>query len=198
MARTRSVPKSKKKLGGAKDEQGHRVDKVAAVQALADSMRTSSAFFLTEYRGMSVNDLADLRVALGKQSAQLKIAKNTLATIAAKQAGIDGLEAMLQGPTALAFASGDAVLAAKEINDFAKRQPLLVLKGAVLEGQVFDAEGAKAIASLESREVMLSRVAGLFKASLQQAANLFAAPLNKLGAGLAQYKDKLAGSGEAA
>lgn len=198
MARTKSAPKSRKKLGGAKTEDGHRADKVAAVKDLTERLTGSNAVFVTEYRGLTVSDLAELRRALAKQSADLKISKNTLTTIAARNAGVDGLEAMLDGPTALAFANGDAVLAAKEINDFAKKTPALILKGALLEGQIFDAKGAQKIASLESREVMLTKVAGMMVSPIQKAANLFAAPLNKLGAALAQYKDKLASSGDAA
>lgn len=198
MARTKGGPKSKKKLGGLKNEAGHRIEKVETVQWVAEHLQSSSAVFLTEYRGLTVTELADLRMALAKQAATYKVVKNTLARLAAKQAGLDDLEAMLEGPVAITFAGGDAVLAAKELNDFAKKAPALVLKGALMEGQIFDAAGAKRIATLESREVMLSKAAGMFITPIQQAANLFAAPLNKLGAALASYKDKLAASGEAA
>lgn len=198
VARTKSVTKSRKKLGGGKDADGHRVDKVEAVSTIAQRLTSSSAVFLTEYRGLSVGDLAELRVALAKQGADYKIAKNTLTRIAATKAGVDGLVPMLIGPTAIAFATGDAVLAAKALSDFAKKTPALIIKGALLEGQVFDANGAKAIATLESREVMLTKAAGMFVSPIQKTVNVFAAPINKLGAVLAQYKDKLAASGEAA
>ncbi|MGH2830099.1 MAG: 50S ribosomal protein L10, partial [Actinomycetota bacterium] len=150
------------------------------------------------YRGLTVHELADLRRALAEQGAVYRVIKNTLARIAVKQAEVAELEPMLEGPVAIAFASGDAVLAAKQLSDFAKKVPALVLKGALMEGQVFDAAGAKRIASLESREVMLSKAAGMFITPIQQTANVFAASLNSLGAVLASYKDKLAASGEAA
>lgn len=198
MARSKSAPRTSKKLGGSKTPDGHRSEKVEAVTMIAERMRTANAVFLTEYRGMKVGELAELRVALGKQSADYRIAKNTLTRIAAAQAGIVGLDAILVGPTALTFANGDAVLAAKELSEFAKKVPALVIKGALLEGQVFDADGAKAIASLESREVMLAKAAGMFITPIQQCANVFAASLNNLGAVFAQLKDKLAASEAAA
>ncbi|HEX9706201.1 MAG TPA: 50S ribosomal protein L10 [Steroidobacteraceae bacterium] len=198
MARTRSFPKSQKKLGGAKTPDGHRVTKVEAVAYLTEKLRSSTAVFLTEYRGLTVHELAELRVALSKQDAEYKVAKNTLARIAVKEAGFAELTAMLQGPVAIAFAAGDAVLTAKELTEFAKKAPALVLKGALMEGQVFDEAGAKRIASLESREVMLSKAAGMFITPIQQTVNVFAATLNNFGAVLASYKDKLAASGDAA
>lgn len=198
MARIKGGPKSKKKLGGPKTETGHRTEKVAAVEWVAERLKDSSAVFLTEYRGLTVHELADLRTALLKQEAVYKVVKNSLSRLAVRKAGVDGLEAMLEGPIAIAFASGDAVLAAKELSDFAKKAPALILKGALMEGQVFDAAGAKRIAALESREVMLTKAAGMFVTPIQQAANLFAAGFNQLGAVLASYKDKLAASGEAA
>lgn len=194
MARKGGPPKTRKKLGGPKDDGGHRLAKVEAVAAIADRLRGSTAVFFTEYRGLTVGELADLRRALAKQQTDYKVVKNTLARIAAAQAGFDGLQTYLEGPTAVAFSAGDAVLTAKEIADFAKKAPALVLKGAIMEGQVFDASGAKAIASLESREAMLAKAAGMLISPIQKAANLFAAPINKLGAGLAQYRDKLAAS----
>ena len=198
MARTRSFPKSQKKLGGAKTPDGHRKDKVDAVAYLTDKLRNSAAVFLTEYRGLTVHELADLRVALAKQDSEYKVSKNTLARIAAKEAGFDQLIEMLEGPVAIAFTNGDAVLAAKELSEFAKKAPALLIKGALFEGHVFDAAGAKAIAALESRDVMLSKAAGMFITPIQQTANVFAATLNNFGAVLASYKDKLAASGEAA
>ncbi|MHB8512631.1 MAG: 50S ribosomal protein L10 [Actinomycetota bacterium] len=198
MARTKSAPKTHKKLGGAKTEDGHRLEKVEAVAAIAAKLKGSNAVFLTEYRGLTVHELAELRVALAKQSADYKVAKNTLARIAAKEAGIEGLESMLEGPVALTFANGDAVLAAKELSDFAKKVPALIIKGALLDGVIFDEAGAKRIASLESREVMLQKAAGMFITPIQQCVNVFAASLNNFGSVLAQYKDKLAAQEAAA
>lgn len=198
MARTRSFPKSQKKLGGAKTEDGHRVDKVQAVAYLTDKLTSSTAVFLTEYRGLTVHELKELRTALAKQGTEYKVAKNTLARIAAKQAGLEDLTAMLEGPVALAFAGGDAVVTAKELSEFAKKAPALVVKGALMEGVIYDEAGAKRLASLESREVMLAKAAGMFITPIQQTANVFAATLNNFGAVLASYKDKLAASGDAA
>lgn len=198
MARTKSLPKARKKLGGVKTEDGHRRDKVDAVAYLTDKLQSSAAVFLTEYRGLTVKELADLRVALSKQDAEYKVAKNTLARIAVKQAGFEDLTAMLEGPVAIAFAGGDAVLTAKELSEFAKKSPALIVKGALMEGVIYDEAGAKRLASLESREVMLAKAAGMFITPIQQTANVFAAGLNQFGAVLAAYKDKLAASGDAA
>jgi large subunit ribosomal protein L10 len=192
MAKAKSAPKTRKKLGGAKMEGGHRADKVQAVADVKARLTDSVAVILTEYRGMKVNDLATLRSSLAKDGTDYKVVKNTLATIAARDVGLEDLLEMLQGPTAFAFITGDPVVAAKEIADFAKRQPALVVKGALLEGKVLGADQARKLSTLESREVLLTKTAGLFLSPIQQAANLFAAPLNKLGAGLAALKDKLA------
>jgi large subunit ribosomal protein L10 len=192
MAKAKSAPKTRKKLGGAKTEGGYRADKVQAVADMKARLNESSAIILTEYRGMSVNDLAALRTSLAKGGTDYKVVKNTLATIAARDAGMEDLLELLEGPTAWAFVTGDVVGAAKEIADFAKRQPALVVKGAVLEGRLLPAEAARKLATLESREVLLAKTAGLFITPIQQAANLFAAPFNKLGAALVALKDKLA------
>ena len=193
MAKTKSAPKTRKKLGGAKAPDGHRLTKVEAVANFKERLTSSAAVILTEYRGMRVNELADLRSALSKGGTDYKVVKNTLATIAARDVGMEDLVELLQGPTAFAFVSGDPVVAAKEIADFAKRQPALVMKGVLLEGRVLGGDQARKLATLESREVLLTKAAGMFISPIQQAANLFAAPLNKLGAALAALKDKLEG-----
>lgn len=192
MAKAKSAPKTRKKLGGAKTEGGHRADKVQAVSDMKTRLQESAAIIVTEYRGMTVNDLAALRTSLAKGGTDYKVIKNTLATIAAKDVGMEDLLSLLEGPTAWAFVSGDVVVAAKEIADFAKRQPALVIKGAVLEGRLLEAEAARKLSTLESREVLLAKAAGMFITPIQQAANLFAAPFNKLGAALVALKDKLA------
>jgi large subunit ribosomal protein L10 len=145
---------------------------------------------LTEYRGMKVGELADLRTQLRKVSTDYKVVKNTLATLAVRQVGLEELAAMLEGPVAIAFVDGDPVQAAKEITDFAKRAPTLTLKGGVLAGKVLSEADAKGLATLESREVLLAKTVGMFVSPLQQMANLFAAPLRNLGSALAQLKDK--------
>ena len=153
-----------------------RPDKAAAVAELTDDLRESSAVVLTEYRGLSVKQLTELRRTLGG-NASYAVVKNTLTKIAAKEAGIDGIDQHLVGPSAIAFVKGDPVDAAKGLRDFAKANPALVVKGGLLDGQVVDAETFNKLADLESREVLLSKIAGAMKASLSQAASLFAAPL---------------------
>ncbi len=153
-----------------------RSDKVAAVAELADAFRGSSAIVLTEYRGLSVKQLTDLRRALGV-SASYAIVKNTLTKIAAKEAGVEGIEDHLVGPSAIAFVKGDPVDAAKGLRDFARANPVLVIKGGVLEGKLITADEIKKLADLESREVLLAKMAGVMKAPLMNAVSLLNAPL---------------------
>lgn len=155
-----------------------RPDKAAAVAELKEKFSTCNAAVLTEYRGLTVAELKDLRQQLGTDTSYA-VAKNTLTAIAAKEAGIEGLDDQLTGPTAIAFINGDIAVASKTMRDFAKEQPLLIVKGAVLEGKVMDAETAKKLADLESREVLLSKMAGAMKASMSKAAATFVAPLTK-------------------
>ncbi|MDO4242973.1 MAG: 50S ribosomal protein L10 [Actinomyces sp.] len=155
-----------------------RPDKEAAVAELADKLRQSEAVLLTEYRGMSVAQLQELRRALGGH-AEYTVVKNTLAAIAARQAGLEAFADELKGPSALAFVSGEPVEAAKTLRDFAKGNKQLVLKGGVMDGNVMDATEVDTLASLESREVLLAKAAGAMKASLSKAAYLFAAPASK-------------------
>lgn len=151
-------------------------DKVAAVAELVENFRESNGAVLTEYRGLTVKQLQDLRRSLG-ESASYAVAKNTLTKIAAKEAGIDLSEDLLTGPTAIAFITGDVVEAAKGLRDFAKANPTLVLKGGYLDGKSLDADEIKKLADLESREVLLAKLAGAMKGSLQNAVSLFNAPL---------------------
>jgi len=153
-----------------------RADKEAAVAELVDSFQGSSAAVLTEYRGLSVKQLKDLRRALG-DSATYAIVKNTLTQIAAKQAGVEGVQEMLLGPTAIAFVKGDVVEAAKGLRDFARANPALVLKGGYFEGKSLDAKEIARLADLESREVLLAKLAGGMMATLNQAVYLLNAPL---------------------
>jgi len=152
-----------------------RPDKAAAVAELTQQFRDSSAVVLTEYRGLTVAQLKELRRALGG-NATYAVVKNTLTSIAAKEAGLEGLQAELAGPSAVAFVTGDPVEAAKGLRDFAKANPQLVIKGGVLDGRTLAAEDITKLADLESREVLLAKLAGAFKASLYQAAYLFTAP----------------------
>jgi large subunit ribosomal protein L10 len=151
-------------------------DKVAAVKALADKFREANAVVITEYRGLSVPQLAKLRGEL-RGAATYTVAKNTLTALAAKDAGVEGLDDLFVGPTAIAFVTGDPVEAAKGLKAFAKGNDKLVIKGGVLEGNVISAAEVNKLADLESREVLLAKAAGAMKASLFGAAYLFQAPL---------------------
>ena len=152
-----------------------RPEKAAAVAEIADKFRDSSAAVLTEYRGLTVAQLKELRRSLSG-NATYAVVKNTLTGIAAKEAGVEGLDADLKGPSAIAFVTGDPVEAAKGLRDFAKANPALVIKGGVLDGRPISTAEITKLADLESREVLLAKAAGVFKASLFQAAYLFTAP----------------------
>ena len=155
-----------------------RPDKAAAVEELKEAFSASNATVLTEYRGLTVKDLKELRRSLG-ENATYAVAKNTLAAIAAKEAGIEGLDESLTGPTAIAFVKGDIAAAAKGLRDFAKANPLLVIKGGVLEGKFLDSQAVLKLADLESREVLLAKMAGALQANLAKAAYMLAAPLSQ-------------------
>lgn len=153
-----------------------RPDKAAAVAELTEEFRSSNAAVLTEYRGLTVAQLKELRRTLGAETSYA-VVKNTLTKIAAKEAGIGAFDALLQGPSAIAFVKGDPVEAAKGLRDFAKAHPLLVIKGGIMEGKTLSPAEITKLADLESREVLLAKLAGAMNASLQQAVSLFAAPL---------------------
>ncbi len=153
-----------------------RADKGAAVAEIAEHFRTSTATVLTDYRGLTVAQLTTLRRTLG-ETANYAVVKNTLTKIAAKEAGVEGLDHLLTGPSAVAFIKGDPVEAAKGLRDFAKANPLLVIKGGYMDGKMLSAAEISKLADLESREVLLAKLAGAMKASLSQAAALFQAPL---------------------
>lgn len=167
-----------------------RSSKVTAVAEIADEFRTSSATVLTEYRGLTVGQLKELRRSLG-ENVTYAVVKNTLTKIAAKEAGVTGLDDLLAGPSAIAFVKGDPVDAAKAIRDFAKDNPDLVVKGGVMDGALLDAKAIQKIADLESREVLLSKLAGAMKAKQSQAAALLAAPLAKTARALGALQSKL-------
>ncbi len=153
-----------------------RPDKAAAVAEIVDSFNDSTGAVLTEYRGLTVKQLQDLRRVLG-ENAHYAVVKNTLTKIAAKEAGVDGVDDLLNGPTAIAFISGDVVEAAKGLRDFAKANPALVIKGGYVDGAPMAAAEIAKLADLESREVLLGKMAGAMLASLSQAVYLFNAPL---------------------
>ena len=166
-----------------------RADKATTVAELTEQFRGSTATVLTEYRGLTVAQLKTLRRTLGRETTYA-VTKNTLAKRAATDAGITGLDALFTGPTALAFVSGDPVEAAKSLRDFAKANPFLIIKGGVFEGKAISAAEVSKIAVLESREVLLAKLAGAMKANLSKAAALFQAPLSKTVRTVAALQDK--------
>jgi len=166
-----------------------RSDKSTAVAELTEHFRKAPATLLTEYRGLTVKQLTELRRSLGKNTTYA-VAKNTLAKRAATDAGIEGLDKLFTGPTALAFVSGDPVEAAKSLREFAKANPLLVIKGGVFEGKAITAAEVAKIADLESREVLLAKLAGAMKANLSKAAALFQAPLSQAARTIGALQDK--------
>ncbi|ASN21170.1 50S ribosomal protein L10 [Paenarthrobacter sp. CCNWLY172] len=153
--------------------------KISAVAEITNDFKESNAAVLTEYRGLTVAQLKELRVALG-QDTKFSVVKNTLSAIAAKEAGVEAFNDQLAGPTAIAFIKGDAVAAAKSLTDFAKANKQLVIKTGVFEGKALDAAGVAALAALESRELQLARVAGVLKAPASAAARIIDALRLKL------------------
>ncbi|MBX3087692.1 MAG: 50S ribosomal protein L10 [Cryobacterium sp.] len=153
-------------------------NKEASVAELTENFRNSSAALLTEYRGLTVAQLKELRRSIAEH-ASYAVVKNTLTKIAANAAGISALDDQLAGPSAIAFVHGDTVAVAKALRDFAKANPLLVVKGGYFDGAYISAEEVIKLADLESREVLLAKLAGAMKASMFGAAYLFNAPLSK-------------------
>ena len=151
-------------------------NKEATIAELTEHFRTSTAIVLTEYRGLSVTQLKKLRRTI-QADATYAVVKNTLTRIAAKEAGIDAFDGSLIGPSALAFIHGDAVSVAKGLRDFAKENPALVIKGGYFDGAPISPAEVMQLANLETREVLLAKLAGAFKASLYGAAYMFNAPL---------------------
>ena len=156
-----------------------RPDKEKAVAELTEDFRTATATILTEYRGLSVTSMKQLRRALG-ETTKYSVVKNTLTKIAAKDAGVDLSPDLLVGPSAVAFIKGDAIDAAKSLRDFAKENPFLVIKGGIYEGKAVTKEELMQLANLESREVLLAKLAGAMKGSLAKAARVFDALRIKL------------------
>src|SRR5437764_13915374 len=154
-------------------------EKLGAVAEITEQFNSSSAAVITEYRGLSVKQITDLRRALGRDTTYA-VVKNTLTKRAAADAGVSLDDSLLQGPTAIAFVKGGPVDAAKGLRDFARTHPLLVIKGGVMEGKTLSADEVKKIADLESREVLLAKLAGALKALPTRAAGLFQAPLSQM------------------
>ena len=154
-------------------------EKVSAVAEITEHFSSSSATVITEYRGLTVKQITDLRRALGRDTTYA-VVKNTLTKLAAADAGVAIADDLLVGPTAIAFVKGDPVEAAKGLRDFARANPLLVIKGGILDGKTLSADEVARIADLESREVLLAKVAGAVKALPARAAGLFQAPLSQV------------------
>ena len=153
-----------------------RQDKQAAVAEIVDSFNDAAGAVLTDYRGLTVKELQELRRSLGEH-ADYAVVKNTLAKLAASEAGMTGFDELLVGPTAIAFINGDVVEAAKGLRDFAKANPALIIKGGYLDGKPIDAKEVAKLADLESRDVLLGKMAGAMLASLQNAVSLLNAPI---------------------
>ena len=174
-----------------------RADKATAVADIAEQFRDSTATVITDYRGLSVANLAELRRSLAP-SATYSVAKNTLIRRAASEAGIEGLDELFVGPTAIAFVSGEAVDAAKAIKTFAKEHKALVIKGGYMDGRALTVAEVERIADLESREVLLAKLAGAMKANLSKAAGLFNAPASQIARLAAALQEKRAAAEPAA
>ncbi|MDD7811512.1 50S ribosomal protein L10 [Mycolicibacter sinensis] len=166
-----------------------RADKTAAVADIVEQFNGSTATVITEYRGLTVANLAELRRSLGG-SATYAVAKNTLVKLAAAEAGVEGLDELFAGPTAIAFVQGEPVDAAKAIKKFAKDHKALVIKGGYMDGRALTVAEVERIADLESREVLLAKMAGAMKANLSKAAGLFAAPASQMARLAAALQEK--------
>jgi large subunit ribosomal protein L10 len=175
-----------------------RPEKVAVVDEIRTKLRDSDAAILTEYRGLTVTELASLRTALRPADTEYKVFKNTLARRAADEAGLTELAALLTGPTAIAFVRGDAVTAAKAIREFGRNAPALVVKGGLLGTRILTPDDVEALASVEPREILLARLAGGFQAPLVKAAGLFQAFTRNFAYGLKAYVDQRAAAEPAA
>jgi large subunit ribosomal protein L10 len=174
-----------------------RAEKVAAVAELTERFQASSGAVLTEYRGLTVAQLGELRQSLG-ENATFTVVKNTLTKIAATEAGVGAeLEQLLSGPSAIAFVQGDVVEAAKGLRDFAKANPLLVIKGGVLDGKGMTPAEITKLADLEPREVLLAKLAGAMKATMANAAATMAALPTQMARLLAALEAKQAASAPA-
>ena len=169
--------------------------KNAAIDEITQRFQGSSAAVLTEYRGLTVAQLTQLRRSLGAGSSYA-VVKNTLTKRAADAVGFSDLAPLLTGPTAIAFIEGDPVEAAKAIRDFARTNPLLVVKGGVVEGRTVDAAEVTRLADVESREVLLAKLAGAMKGNLTKAAGLFQAPLSQVARLAAALQEKKEAAGE--
>ena len=170
-------------------------EKTAAVAEITERFQGSSAAVLTEYRGLTMAQLTQLRRSLG-DGATYTVVKNTLTKRAASEAGFPVPDELLAGPTAIAFISGDPVEAAKGLRDFSRTNPLLVIKGGVLDGRALSPEEVRQLADVEPREVLLAKLAGAMQGSLSKAAGLFQAPLSQVARLAAALQEKKGEAGD--
>ncbi|WP_407687649.1 50S ribosomal protein L10 [Mycobacterium sp. HUMS_1102779] len=173
-----------------------RADKATAVADITEQFKGSTATLITDYRGLTVSNLAELRRSLGA-STTYSVAKNTLIKRAASEAGIEGLDELFVGPTAIAFVTGEAVDAAKALKTFAKEHKALIIKGGYMDGRALTVAEVERIADLESREVLLAKLAGAMKGNLAKAAGLFNAPASQIARLAAALQEKKASSAPA-
>lgn len=169
-----------------------RAEKAASVTAVAERLASSEAVFVTEYRGLKVHELEQLRAELRGAGAEYKIFKNTLARIAAQSHGFDALEPLLVGPTGLVFARADVAATAKRLRDFSRTNPAFVIRGGMMGGAVFDERTVTQLASLPSREVLLAQLAGALVAPMSNLAGVLSALPRNLAYGLKALHDERA------
>ena len=174
-----------------------RPEKVATVEEIKEKLEGARAAVLTEYRGLTVSQLADLRASLRAADAEYKVYKNTLARRAAEEAGMAELVSLLQGPTAITFVKGDAVAVAKALRDYSKTNAHLIVKGGLLGARMIQPSDVVALADIEPREVLLAKIAGGFQAPLVKAAGLFQAFTRNMAYGVKALIDKRVAEGEA-
>lgn len=173
-----------------------RPEKIATVEEVREKLESCNAAVLTEYRGLKVAELAELRASLRAADAEYKIFKNTLARRAAEEAGMTELAALLEGPTAITFVRGDAVLVAKALRDYARGNPALVVKGGILGSRVIGSADINDLADVQPRDVLLGRIAGGLQAPLTKAAGLFRAFTRNLAYGVKALIDQRVAAGE--
>ncbi|HEY9315169.1 50S ribosomal protein L10 [Williamsia sp.] len=166
-------------------------EKVTAVAEITEQFKGATAAVVTEYRGLSVKQISELRRSLG-EGAVYSVAKNTLVKRAAADAGVTGLDELFSGPTAIAFIEGEPVVAAKAIKNFAKDNKALVIKGGFMDGRALSVEEVNQIADLDSREVLLAKLAGAMKGNLAKAAGLFSQPASQVARLAAALQEKQA------
>jgi large subunit ribosomal protein L10 len=174
-----------------------KAEKVEKVATLKERIEGSEALLLADFRGLTVVETKDLRTSLREADAAFAVVKNTLMKRAAEASGMDVLDPLLEGPTAVAFVRGDAVLAAKRLSEATRRFPTLEIKGGFMEGRLLSADDAKALAKLDSREAMLAQIAGMAKAEMSRAASMFQALQSRFLGVLEAFREKVPGEPEA-